>query len=233
MGDCGNSSIISIHFKNSIVIGMILPIIGFISPLTAESVLRDRLIVVDPGHGTLNYAGRIINPGKTTRTGGREHHLNIQISIKLKDLLEKEGAHVIMTRTQRDYWREAYSSTEDNKSRAILANEIGADIFLSIHCDWHPHRQVYGVTTIYTKSHSRALGNAIQKHMVRILKTKNRKVVKDSFTVLDHTEMPAIILETGFMSHRKESKKLEAPAYQNKIARAITAGVKNYFKRKK
>lgn len=194
-----------------------------------DQPLLNRIIVVDPGHGTLNYAGRVINPGKTTTAGNKEHKIAIDISEKLGKKLKDQGATVMYTRTKRDYWRESYSASEDNKARSLFANEVQADIYLSIHCDWHPDSKVYGVTTIHTKNDSKKLGHAIQKEMVTQLKTHDRKVVQDSFTVLDHAEMPAVIIETGFMSHRKESEKLLSEEYQEKIAQAITKGVQNFL----
>ncbi len=194
--------------------------------------LKGKLIVLDPGHGVLNFDAEIINPGKVNNSGSMEHKLNMEITQKLGKLLEKEGARIIYTRTTSDYWREAYSTVEDNKNRSVFANELKADIFLAIHCDWHPKRKVQGVTTIYEKPESKRLAETIHRSMVRNLKARDRKVVCDSYTVLDVITMPGLIIECGFMSHRDESKKLARSAYQTQIAEAITKGLKTYFQSK-
>lgn len=185
--------------------------------------------MLDPGHGTVNFEGRVINSGKTTKSGYQEHRLNLEIAEHVGKVLSREGAQVFFTRTSHDYWRESYSSTEDNKVRALFANEVNADATISIHCDWHPNRRVRGVTTLYAKPKSKKLGLLIQKYLVKYLKTRNRKLVFEDFTVLDNAEMPAVIIETGFLSHRKESNNLRSVAYQQKIANAVTTALIKYF----
>lgn len=192
-------------------------------------LLQGRTIVLDPGHATLNYEGTVINPGKTSRGGTKERAVVMKISQKLGELLEKEGARVLYTRTPRDAWRESYNVVEDNKARADFANKIDADSFISIHCDWHPRSRVHGVTTFYVKDNSRKLGASIQKAMVKGLGARDRQLVRDSYTVLDVAEMPAVIVETGFLSHGTEAKKLSTESYQTKVATALFQGIRNYF----
>lgn len=193
------------------------------------NTLNGRLIVIDPGHGTINLEAQIVNSGKITRDGQPEHALTIAISQKVGDALQKEGARVVYTRTPYDYWRLGQDAAEDNKARALFANELQAEAYVSIHCDWTPRSTIHGVTTLYEVPESRRLAESIHREMVRHLKAKDRKVVRDNFTVLDHTRMPAVIVETGFMSHRSESRKLSNPAYQEKIAHAITDGLRRFF----
>ncbi len=217
-----------LSFATSLLVFLTPTVFGELAIIPAMP-LRGRLIVLDPGHGVVNFDSDIINPGKVNNSGLMEHKLNMEIAEKLGRLLEKEGAKVIFTRTTYDYWRESYSTVEDNKNRSEFANELKADVFLAIHCDWHPKRKVQGVTTIYEKPESKRLAEAVHKNMVRRLKAKDRKVVCDSYTVLDVIKMPGLIVECGFMSHREESKKLARSAYQTQIAEAITKGLKTYF----
>lgn len=187
--------------------------------------------MVDPGHGTISQETDVINAGKVSRNGTAEHELNMKIAQELGRRLQEEGAQVVFTRTPFDYWRLGYDAAEDNKARALFANELKGEAYLSIHCDWAPRGSISGVTTLYEFPDSRPLAEAIHREMVRQLKARDRKVVKDNFTVLDHARMPAVIIETGFMSHRSESKKLSNPAYQRKIANAIVDGLRVYFAR--
>lgn len=194
-----------------------------------SSPLRGHLIVIDPGHGVIDFDSNIINPGKVNNSGLMEHKLNMAIGQKVGARLEKEGAKVIYTRTPSDYWRESYGTIEDNKNRAAFANELKADVFLAIHCDWHPKKKVQGVTTIYEKPESKRLADLVHRNMLKKLHAKDRKVVNDSYTVLDQINVPGLIIECGFLSHRDESRKLAKPAYQSDIAEAITTALKKYF----
>lgn len=201
-----------------------------IPPATAtSSVLANKIIVIDPGHGTLNFEGRIINSGKENKAGYREHKINMLIAEALGELLRKEGTQVYFTRTWNDYWRQGPSTVQDNKARAHLANELGADAFISIHCDWHPSSKVRGVTTLYGKSQSKRLAKTLHQTLVRRLQARDRKTVFDSYTVLDVCEVPAVIIETGFLSNLNESRKLIKTTYQKEVASALLAGLKNYF----
>lgn len=197
-------------------------------PAHADPSLSGRRIVVDPGHGTINFEKDVINTGKN-RDGMSEHKIAMEIGLYLGKMLEDDGATVFFTRDREDYWREGYSPGEDNKSRALFANELKADAFICIHCDWHPSRRYQGVTTFYLKDESRRLGEAIQRQLVKDLGAFNRKLVRDSFTVLDHATVPTVLVETGFLSHRTEGKKLLRPDYQKRVAAALASALRGYF----
>jgi len=218
-----------IRFKLFFLIGFFLSLALPPPSSSANNPLKGRKIVIDPGHGVINFQSRIINAGKESPSGLQEHRLNMDIAQKVGELLKKNGARVFYTRTPASYWRQAYNSVEDNKARAHFANAIGAEAYISIHCDWHPIRSYHGVTTFYSKKNSRNLGATLHKSLVRTLKARDRKLVHNDFTVLDNVEMPAVLIETGFLSHWKESKKLVNPKHQEKIAQAIAAGLRSYF----
>jgi N-acetylmuramoyl-L-alanine amidase len=190
--------------------------------------LAGRVIVLDPGHAVVNYEGKVINAGKN-RNNLWEHAMTMKIVQELGAVLTSEGAKVLYTRTPADYWREAVSPVEDNKARAFFANEMKADAFLAIHCDWDPRPRISGVTTLYETPASKPMGALIHRNLIRTLKANDRNLVHDTFTILDNAEMPAVIIETGFLSNRSESKKLSTPEYRQKIARAIATGLETYF----
>ncbi|MCB4756023.1 MAG: N-acetylmuramoyl-L-alanine amidase [Elusimicrobia bacterium] len=197
--------------------------------LFGQSPLFGHCIVIDAGHGTMNFDGIKINEGRVVKGLPPEHKLTLEIAARLKDLLEKEGAKVFMTRTPSNYWRQAYNAVEDNKERAIFSNLVGAEAFLSLHCDWDTRRWVRGVATYYNKKNSRRLGAILQRSLVKTLNAHDRQAGFDSFTVLESAEGPGVLIETGFLSHRSESKRLADPAYQKKMAAALTEGLKRYF----
>lgn len=203
-------------------------VLSFAVPSGAGLPLAGKVIVLDPGHAAINFQSSVINSGKS-RVTVPEHRLTLSIATHLAKLLEADGATVYLTRTSGDYWRASYSAIEDNKARAYFANEVGADALLAIHCDWHPSRKFYGVTTFYSKAGSRRLGEEIQRGLVKGLKTRNRGVIRTNFTVLDNAEMPAVLLEAGFMSNRAEGRKLVTTAYQKKVAASLAAALRRYF----
>jgi N-acetylmuramoyl-L-alanine amidase len=201
-----------------------------VGSLQAGSPLNGRTIMLDPGHGVIDFEGRIINSGKSSR-GHKiwEHQLTLQMATLLGDKLEKEGARVVYTRTPFDYWRQSYSIADDNRARGKLANELKADVYISIHCDWDKRSKNHGVTTYYKTAASEKLGEDIHRQLIQSLKAENRHLRHDTFTVLEQTDMPAVLIETGFLSNRSEVKKLASSKYQAKIASAILQGLETYF----
>lgn len=191
--------------------------------------LTGRSILIDPGHGVIDYQGRVINTGKRASDGIPEYKLTFEIAQRLGKLLEKEGIRVNYTRTAFDYWRQAYNPQEDNRARAYLANELNVDAYIAIHCDWDPRSRIHGVTTFYTKKESKRLGELVQQNLIKELKASSRGLVKDTYTVLDHTEMPAILVETGFLSNRAEGRKLKTADYQQRVAQAMADALRAYF----
>ena len=185
--------------------------------------------MVDPGHGTIDYETRIINSGRVNGPNLVEHELAMKIATKLGDMLRDAGAEVYFTRTKDDYWRVSYEVAEDNKARAYLANELKCDVYVSVHCDWHPSRKIQGVTTLYSKPDSYNLANAMQKSMVHELRAHDRKLIFDRFTVLENTLMPSVIVETGFLSNTRESRRLVQPDYQRRVAAAIVGDFAGTF----
>ncbi len=211
----------------TLALTLILPLFA-----DAPNPLKGQLVLLDPGHGVVNFQSDVINPGKVNNSGLMEHKLNMDIVERVGALLEDQGARVFYTRTPFDYWRESYGTIEDNKNRSQYAKEVGAVVMISVHCDWSPNRKFRGVTTYYQKPNSKRLGELVHRSMIRELKAHDRKLVCDNYTVLDTATMPTILVECGFLSHRQESKKLAQKSYQKQIANALVNGLKNYFREK-
>ena len=120
--------------------------------------LTGKVILLDPGHATLNDWGVLINPGARARHGVWERDVALKVSAKVVPLLEAQGAKVFMTRTPDNPWR--YSSQRkqaDNRARAVFANIVRAQAYVRIHCDWYRSRQFKGFTTYYYRWGSREL----------------------------------------------------------------------------
>ncbi len=192
-------------------------------PRNTGGTLRDKVIVIDPGHGGNQ-------PGARVRHGNRwveEKEVVLAISKLVAEKLSAEGARVIMTRSD-DVAVGLYARTE-------LANSASAHFFISIHCDSNPRPNSASGTTIYfhkDDADSRALGQAILNEMVKVTGLPSRGVRSDStlyqsgLAVLRTSQMPAVLIEVGFINHNTDRAKLIDPKFQERVADAIVRGLK-------
>lgn len=189
------------------------------APEAPPGPLAGMVIVVDPGHGGWD-------PGAVVE-GVKEKDLTLQVSQVLKELLEARGARVILTRSDDTH----YSRTvrEDLRQRVALVSEHRADLFLSLHAN-QDRCNCWGAQTFYQKGGSaegKTLAIAIQNRLRERTDTTRYALPGDYF-VLRTTDVPAVIVEMGFLSHRPEREKLQQPEYQRTIALAIAEGVEAY-----
>ncbi len=180
------------------------------------------LVVIDAGH---NYS---ITDTGAVGNGLREQDITFYISEKIKPKLEKNGVQVILTRNHLKENVAPTSVSASLKRRAEIANEAGADLFISVHCNAGGGT---GVETYYTKGSeiSKKLATLIQKQVLKEIDLKDRGVKSATFSVLRNTEMPAALLETGFIDCLTDSMLLRDPAYQDRYARAVAKAVCEYF----
>lgn len=179
-------------------------------------------IVIDPGH---NYAG--VDTG-AVGNGLREQDITFYIAEKLKPLLEARGFNVVMTRNS-IYDNCSSSSTSDSlKYRYTLANNIGADLFVSIHCNAGG-----GVGTetycYYGNSEGRRLAGYVQNYATSMLGTANRGVKEAGFSVIKNTNMTAVLFETAFIDSSSDAAKLSDSWCQQMFAEAIARGICDYY----
>jgi len=181
----------------------------------AGGALTGKVIVIDPGHGGPD-PGAVGVSGRTL-----EKYNVIWIARDLKNLLEKEGAEVIMTRDGDHYL------TLD--ARVRLANQRGAAIFVSIHNDANLNRQIRGTTTYYYNAVSRPLAASVQRELVRALGSNDIGIRQAPFYVIRKTHMPAVLVEVGFITNANEEKLLVDPSYRLRAAPGIYNGIASYF----
>lgn len=180
------------------------------------------LIVLDPGH---NY--------DTTDTGAvgnglREQDVTYRIAEKVKPLLEKNGFLVIMTRNKLTDNVSVESVSASLMARCDIANEAGADLFLSIHCNAGGGNGTE--TYYYTDSEEgEVLAQVIQDHVVDAVGLYDRGIKSAGFMVLGYTNMVAALLETGFIDDAADAKKLGDESRQYDFAEGIAKGICEYF----
>jgi len=215
--------------------------------LTLDSAEELRLhglkIGIDPGHqGKGNSDQEPVAPdSKETKakvssgtsgrfTGIAEYVTVLEISMKLRDLLEQEGATVYMT-------RDTHEIDISNKERAEMMNELGVDLALRIHCDGAEDASANGIALYVRKTgekqaESEAAANVILDAMVEATGAKKRGVfLRDTYTMNNWSVVPCILVECGFMTNQEEDEKLNDPAYQDLLAQGIVEGVAAYFER--
>ena len=163
---------------------------------------KQKLIVIDAGHGDEDPGSSISNVD--------EKDLNLQIALKLKSALEEEGYEVMMTRSDDTY----LTLTE----RAEFANEVEADLFISIHQNSYiDDSTVSGIEVYYnesTKTESdEVLAQFIQTELVETTGARDRGIrAYDELVVTRKTEMPACLVELGYMTNKSELSLLQSDA---------------------
>lgn len=193
------------------------------TPRNTGGKLREKIIVIDPGHGGAQPGARW-RAGKTVI---EEKTITLAIGLHLAELLSREGAKVILTRAE----DKAIGLYE----RTALANDANAHFFISLHCDSNPRPNSASGTTIYfhkDDADSRALGQALLNEIVKVSGLPSRGVRSDSLlyqtglAVLRTSEMPAVLIEVGYLNHSYDRARLIDPAFQKRIAEAIARGLK-------
>ena len=173
-------------------------------------------VFIDAGHGGTD-------PG-ALGYGYRESDLNLQVAKKVESKLKSKGIDVKMSRSSDIF----YSLSE----RAEMANDYGADAFVSIHQNSAEDKSANGIETYYNrnKEEDKPLSNDIQTQVISQTGANNRGVKNAEFTVLVKSKMISALVECGFITNESEVKKLSDPSYQDKLATGIADGIEEYLK---
>lgn len=191
-----------------------------------EGSLKGKKIVVDPGHGGNN-------PG-AVRYSLRESDNNLSVGLKLKTLLEKQGAKVIMTRTTDTAVAKAGAPLRDElQARVDVAERNKADAFISIHTNSNENTTIKGAMTFYYHEASKGLAQATQEQMVKATNAIDKGIDYGNFLVLRNSQIPAVLVEMGFITNQSEALKLNEDAYRNQMATGIANGISRYFEKNK
>ena len=181
------------------------------------------LIIIDPGHGGLDA-------GKVGVNGKEEKEINLNISLKIQELLKGRGVKVKMTRT--DDERLAENQVEDLKARASLMNKEKPDLVVSIHQNSYHEESVSGAQVFYyTDSRQSERAAGIIQEALKEADPENTKKAKgnNTYYILKKTEVPVVIVECGFLSNYEEAEKLADEDYQQKLAEAAVKGIMQYL----
>ncbi|MEL6815614.1 MAG: DUF3747 domain-containing protein [Cyanobacteria bacterium J06598_3] len=189
------------------------------TPSPSPSVPRARqgqlTVVIDPGHG-----GR--DPGAVGIGGLREKDINITVSRRVQASLREKGINAVLTRSD--------DRELDLEPRVDIAERADADVFVSIHSNAISlsRPDVNGLETFYYSSGFR-LAQTIHNNVLQRTDLRDRGVRRARFFVLVNTSMPAVLVETGFVTGREDAARFRDPAAVNRIADGITGGILQYL----
>ncbi len=137
---------------------------------------------------------------------------------KLKKVLEQKGARIVLTRSD-----DTFISLEE---RVRITNQVNPNLFLSVHINsLQSISDAHGIETYYQTDRSLPLAVRVHDSLVSGLGAPDRSVRKARFYVINHTPVPAILAEVGYITNKTERDRLISSEYQIKIANALARGV--------
>ena len=217
-------------------------IIPILTPQKNPNVPKLYHIVIDPGHG-----GK--DPGSVNKSLKiMEKTIALDIAIRLKKLLESQNYRVTLTRKS-----DKFISLE---KRPALANELKADLFISIHINSHKSKKVRGLETyVITPCNQPSTGRKtlqssdrkyypgnrqdawntlvgfyVHRELIKEISSPDRGLKRARFQFLKNLNCPGLLVEGGFISHAMESRNLGAANYRQRIAQAVADGLLRYQK---
>lgn len=188
------------------------------NPTPNGSVVENRIIVLDAGHG-----------GKDPGTSGNElfeKEITLDVEKRLSAKLKAAGANVILTRSG-----DTYPTLGD---RVEIAKKNNADIFVSIHAN-SGSPSANGTETYYDTSQnasggeSKQLADEIQKQIIALVGMNSRGTKDEDFYVLRNNDMPSVLIELGFVTNKQDAEKLSSDKYRDLFAEAIYRGIVKYY----
>lgn len=194
-----------------------LSIVGFAFPADPLKPL----IILDAGHGG--------NDEGTCVQMLQEKRLTLMCSLLVRNQLNDMGYRVLMTRT-----RDIYLSLQ---RRVSIANKNRAACFVSIHFNAASNTSAKGIEVFYCDTHeprrtlsSKRLANCVLYHLIDETGAKSRGVKRGNHHVTRETQMPAILVEGGFLTNKEERLLLKDNSYLDKISRGIAEGIDKFLK---
>ncbi len=208
------------------IVAPVAPVGPYVPSVPTSVSLAGKLIVIDPGHG-----GRDTGASAEIQPDVYEKNITLAIARRVQTALTRNGATVVMTRTD--------DSFPELESRPALANARHADYFISIHADSSAiGRNTLAGTTVYFHAQNsvcRLMASDIGRRISETSGISYNGVKSDTirfrtgFAVLRGSEMPAVLVETGYMNNDRDLATLRDDAGQQRIAEGITAGLRDFI----
>lgn len=200
--------------------------------VTASQPSRDPVIVIDPGHGGED-------PGMLGVGGLKEKGINLAVAWKLKEILQKQGFSVIMTREEDTCLcgEDARNKkAQDMQKRIAIIEEASPLLTVSIHQNSYQDPEVFGPQVFYytDSAEGEALAGFLQEELNQGLSIKRPRKEKGNKTyyLLKKSKGVLAIVECGFLTNPEEAALLQEEKYQKKVAEAIARGIGRYLEKK-
>ncbi len=210
------------------------------APVLPALPLEGVKIGIDPGHqqsgnsereaiapGSKEMKAKVSSGTRGASTGVYEYVVNLDVSVQLKTVLTELGAQVLMT-------RETHDVDISNQQRAIMMNEWGADLVLRIHCNGSTDSSDEGAGMYIRNTGAKAeesglLAQCLLESLCAATGAHRNGVYRrDTYTGLNWSEVPSVLVEMGYMSNRSEDEKLNDPAYQKLLVEGLALGIIDY-----
>ena len=207
-----------------IIVAVFIALLMIKVPVMAEEVSKG-IVLIDAGHGG-------IDGGAQSKYGTIEKDINLQISKRLKERLEKEGYKVYMTREEDKEL--SPKKVKDLEARCKMKIETKCDVFISIHQNKFNSEKCFGAQVWYASNEkSMKLAKYVQDSLKEGVKDNNKrleKAAKEQYKILrDKYDGACLIVECGFLSNNEEEQRLKSESHQNQIVDGITIGINKYF----
>lgn len=187
-------------------------------------------VALDPGHGGYDGGARAVESGLW------EKAITLQMALSIEEELTAQGAQVVLTRREDICLAEGDTATrarkrQDLQRRMDIADEAGADVFLSIHMNEYRSRREQGPQVFWQRGGQagQLLAQTLQSALIRELNPpRQRQALAGDYYVL-RGPLPSALVECGFISNAQEEKLLLSSEYQHRFGQALAAGLCDYL----
>ena len=202
-----------------------------VTAISASAPISNRkTVIIDAGHGG-------VDGGATSCTGVLESQINLEIALKLDDLMHLLGINTSMIRTTDcSVFTEgetiAQKKVSDLKERVRIVNSVDNGLLISIHQNHFSNDKYSGAQVFYAQTDgSKQLAGNLQKTLIQTINPDSHRAIKkaDSVYLMQHIQCPGILIECGFLSNSREEYLLRDDVYQNKLCSVIATTVSNHL----
>ncbi len=229
-----NVAIITLLILAACLQGCLRSALPPLSPLDLSlldtSPLKEKIIIIDPGHGGIEH-------GAVGIKGLRESEVNLGVALHLWGLLKRAGAHPILTRTADTSVLpgKEFILKQDLEKRSYISNTNNADLFISIHHNSATNSRKKNHMMIFYKIsdpwRSRDIAREVLNSLKQTLQTETAYVLPGNYHVLRNTAAPAILGEASFMTNKKNEALLSFTRTLAQEAEAYFVGILNYYRK--
>lgn len=218
----------------SAVVCILSVLFCMVNVVNTDAIINNTIptIIIDAGHGGEDGGAIGID-------GTIEKNLNLEIALKLNDVLSVMGYETRMVRISDISIYNGNPKTlrekkvSDIRNRTAIMEEYENCLYVSIHQNKYDDASIWGAQTFYSPNdeQSKKLAQFIQSSIATELQPENKRQIKQSGTsiyVLYNATKPAVMVECGFISNPNELSQLKTEEYQSKMAFSIMSGIINY-----